>query len=305
MIHHTADVQTKNIGNGTDIWQFCVILPGAVIGENVNICSGVFIENDVVVGNNVTIKSGVQLWDGARIGDDVFVGPNVTFTNDKYPRSKIYPQEFSSIAVRKGASVGANATLLPGIVIGEQALIAAGAVVTKDVPSKAVVAGNPARIVSYLGSDQKIPSIDESVFDHAREDEAKHFRIRKFEVHSDIRGSLIAADFASEIPFIPARAFMVFDVPSKHVRGQHAHKECEQFLVCASGSCSVLLDDGIHREVHILDSKAKGLYIPPLVWGEQYDYTHDAVLLVFASHAYDADDYVRDYEDFLGLKDGR
>lgn len=133
MIHPLADVQSKNIGKNTNIWQFCVVLPNAVIGENCNICSHCFIENDVKIGNNVTIKCGVQVWDGITIEDNVFIGPNVTFTNDKYPKSKHYPQEFLGTLIKKGASIGANATILPGITIGENAIIGAGAVVSKDV----------------------------------------------------------------------------------------------------------------------------------------------------------------------------
>lgn len=134
-IHKLADVQSKNIGQGTKIWQFCVVLENAVIGKNCNICAHVLIENDVVVGNNVTVKSGVQLWDGIRIEDNVFIGPNVTFTNDLYPRSKKYPEKFLQTIVKKGASIGANSTILPGITIGENAMIAAGSIVTKDVPA--------------------------------------------------------------------------------------------------------------------------------------------------------------------------
>ena len=134
-IHNLADVQSKNIGQDTKIWQFCVVLENAVIGKNCNICAHVLIENDVIVGNNVTVKSGVQLWDGIRIEDNVFIGPNVTFTNDLYPRSKKYPEKFLQTIVKKGASIGANSTILPGITIGENAMIAAGSIVTKDVPA--------------------------------------------------------------------------------------------------------------------------------------------------------------------------
>lgn len=134
-IHKLADVQSKNIGQDTKIWQFCVVLEKAVIGKNCNICAHVLIENDVVVGDNVTVKSGVQLWDGIRIEDNVFIGPNVTFTNDLYPRSKKYPEKFMQTVVKKGASIGANATIIPGVTIGENTMIAAGSIVTKDVPA--------------------------------------------------------------------------------------------------------------------------------------------------------------------------
>lgn len=133
MIHIMSDVQSKNIGENTNIWQFCVVLPDAKIGKNCNICSNCFIENDVIIGDNVTVKNGVSLYDGIIIEDNVFIGPNVAFCNDKYPRSKQFPDEFLKTIIKKGASIGSNATILPGITIGENAMIAAGAVVVKDV----------------------------------------------------------------------------------------------------------------------------------------------------------------------------
>lgn len=149
-IHALADVQTEQIGEDTRIWQFCVVFPNAKIGANCNICAHVLIENDVVIGDNVTVKSGVQLWDGLRIEDNVFIGPNVTFTNDLFPRSKIYPEKFSQTLIKLNASIGANATILPGITIGENAMVGAGAVVTKDVPAGVVVVGNPAKVVREI-----------------------------------------------------------------------------------------------------------------------------------------------------------
>lgn len=149
-IHKLADVAESSIGKNTNVWQFVVILKGAQVGEDCNICAHTMIEGDVVIGNRVTVKSGVYIWDGARIEDDVFIGPCVTFTNDLFPRSKQYPDSFKSIIIKQGASIGANATLLGGITIGENAMVGAGAVVIKDVPSNAVVAGNPARVLRYL-----------------------------------------------------------------------------------------------------------------------------------------------------------
>lgn len=155
-VHPKSDVQSVNIGEKSRVWQFVVILPNARIGADCNICSHVLIENDVIIGDRVTVKSGVQLWDGLRIEDDVFIGPNVTFTNDPFPRSKKYPLAFSVTTIKAGASIGGGATILPGITIGRGAMVGAGAVVTKSVPDFAVVVGNPARIVRYLGgSDER------------------------------------------------------------------------------------------------------------------------------------------------------
>ena len=149
-IHPLSVVMSTTIGQKTKVWQYSVILPNAVIGENCNICAHTLIENDVVIGNNVTVKSGVYVWDGITLKDNVFIGPCVTFTNDKKPRSKQYPDEFPKTVVEEGASIGANATLLPGITIGKNALIGAGAVVTKNVPENAIMVGNPAVIRGYV-----------------------------------------------------------------------------------------------------------------------------------------------------------
>ena len=149
MIHPLADCQAS-IPESTRVWQFCVILPGAKIGENCNVCSHCFIENDVEVGNNVTIKCGVQLWDGLRVEDDVLIGANVSFTNDRYPRSKQYPSTFEKTIIRKGASIGAGSVVLCGVEIGEKAMVGAGSVVTKDVPAGELWVGNPARFVRKI-----------------------------------------------------------------------------------------------------------------------------------------------------------
>ncbi len=153
MRHPLADVQSQAIGEGTRIWQFVVILAGARIGRDCNIAAHCFIENDVVVGDRVTVKCGVQLWDGLRVADDVFIGPNATFTNDRFPRSRQWPERFPETRIERGASIGAGAVILPGLTIGERAMVGAGAVVTRDVPARALVVGNPARIVRYLDDD--------------------------------------------------------------------------------------------------------------------------------------------------------
>jgi acetyltransferase-like isoleucine patch superfamily enzyme len=149
MIHPLSDVQSNNIPESTRVWQYVVILPKAVIGENCNICSHSFIENDVRIGNNVTVKCGVYLWDGITVEDNVQIGPNVTFTNDKYPRAK-QPFELQRTLIKKGASIGAAAVILGGVTIGEYALIGAGSVVTKDVPANELWVGNPANFVRRL-----------------------------------------------------------------------------------------------------------------------------------------------------------
>lgn len=155
-IHPKAIVEEgATIGEGTRVWAFAHILPGAVIGDDCNICDHTFVENKVRIDNRVTVKCGVYLWDGVVLEDDVFVGPNATFTNDKFPRSKQYPDEFPETRVCRGASIGANATILPGLTIGSKAMVGAGAVVTRDVPPNAKVVGNPARVIGYVESEYR------------------------------------------------------------------------------------------------------------------------------------------------------
>jgi acetyltransferase-like isoleucine patch superfamily enzyme/dTDP-4-dehydrorhamnose 3,5-epimerase-like enzyme len=304
-IHELSEVQSEQIGNGTRIWQYTVVLGGAIIGEDANINSHCFVENDVVLGKRVTVKAGVQLWDGIRLADDVFVGPNVTFTNDKFPRSKAYPDAFLETRVERGASIGAGAVILPGITIGMGAMIGAGSVVTRSIPAFAKVIGNPARIVGYVNSNaeagngrlldsKELPLPGEPV--ELGVDKATLHRMK---LVRDLRGSLSAGEFAKDIPFTPKRYFLVFDVPSEKTRGEHAHRTCEQFLICVNGSCSVVVDDGRSRREVVLDSPELGLYIPPGVWGIQYKYSRNATLLVFASDYYDSDDYIRNYSEFL------
>lgn len=298
MQHKLSDIQSQHIGERTNIWQFCVVLPGAVLGEDCNICAHCFIENDVVVGNRVTVKCGVQLWDGTRIEDDVFIGPNVTFTNDKYPKSKQHPEHFMPTLIKKGASIGANATLLPGITVGEGAMVAAGAVVTQDVPANAIVKGVPAKITGY--SDVDTVSSDAPGLDS--KETYKGPALFSLPTIHDMRGDLTVGEYPAELPFEPKRFFTVYNVPNSKVRGAHAHKECHQFLIVPMGSVTVILDDGESRKEYTLSSPETGLYIKPGVWGTQYKYSDDAVLFVLASHAYRADDYIRDYNEFIQWK---
>lgn len=301
-VHPLADVLTPRIGAGTNIWQFVVVLPSAVIGADCNICSHCFVENDVVIGDRVTVKNGVQLWDGLRVGDDVFIGPNVTFTNDKMPRSKQQPASFLVTRVEAGASIGGGATILPGLRIGRNAMVGSGAVVTRSVPANAIVVGNPARIVGYVDA-RGIKTHQELQKQTKASVDADDWGVKLVELPRiiDIRGSLTVGEFERSVPFNAKRYFMVFDVPSAETRGEHAHRECHQFLVCVRGSVSVVADDGHRRGEFTLDRPDVGLHLPPMVWGIQYKYSPDAVLLVFASHYYDGDDYIRDYEDFLAL----
>jgi UDP-2-acetamido-3-amino-2,3-dideoxy-glucuronate N-acetyltransferase len=309
-VHPRALCESRTIGPGTRIWAFAHVLPEATIGSECNICDHVFVENDVVIGDRVTIKCGVQLWDGLRIGDDVFIGPNVTFSNDKYPRSKQYDRELLQTHVGRGASIGGGAAILPGLRIGARAMVGAGSVVTHDVPTRAIVSGNPARIVGYVDTPRRAPEPDidgptssSDEFKNANGDRlgtgVNGVMLYRLKLVEDLRGNLSAGEFLDQIPFVPKRYFIVFDVPGKDVRGEHAHKDCEQFLVCVRGSVAVVVDDGTVSEEILLDAPNLGIYIPEMTWAVQYRYSADAMLLVFASEHYDPTDYIRDYEEFL------
>lgn len=303
--HAQALVESKNIGENTKIWAFAHVLPGAYIGADCNICDNVFIENDVSIGNRVTIKCGVQVWDGVRLEDDVFVGPNATFTNDAQPRSRSKEWKLERTLVLNGASIGANATILPGLTIGKNAMVGAGAVVTRDVPQNAIVAGNPARITGYVSSNKNkgIAVFRASESMPSRRDSAViGVSLYRMPEIKDIRGVLSFAEYGQLLPFIPKRYFVVYDVPSKEVRGEHAHKELHEFLVCLKGSCSVLVDDCENSEEFLLDSPRIGLHLSSMTWTVQYKYSPDAILLVLASEVYEENDYIRDYDDFLALK---
>jgi len=299
--HENAIVESNRVGSGTRIWAFTHVLPGAVIGDDCNLCDHVFVENDVFIGDRVTIKSGVQIWDGITLEDDVFIGPNATFTNDPFPRSKQYLQKPARTLVRKGASIGANATILPGLVIGQHVMVGAGAVVTQDIPAYAIVVGNPARITGYVQINKSpvnmIKREDEQGWDINLNVKGVH--IYELPLIVDLRGSLSYAEIEKSLPFTPKRYFIVYNVPNKEVRGEHAHRHCHQFLVCLRGSCSVVVDDGQNREEILLNRPNIGLHVPPMVWATEYKYSSDGILLVLASDIYKADDYIRDYDKYL------
>jgi acetyltransferase-like isoleucine patch superfamily enzyme/dTDP-4-dehydrorhamnose 3,5-epimerase-like enzyme len=301
-VHERGLCESEEVGARTRIWAFAHVLEGARVGADCNICDGVFVEGGAVVGDRVTVKCGVQLWDGVELEDDVFVGPNATFTNDPMPRSRQWLDEYPRTVVRSGASIGANATILPGIEIGTGAMVGAGAVVTRSVPPHAVVTGNPARIHGYVDSTSEegeplaAPTAEPSQTPLA----VRGVHLQRFAGFSDLRGRLTAGEMpGDEIPFVPQRWFVVYDVPSREVRGEHAHRVCHQFLVCVHGRVHVSVDDGQRRSEAVLDDPTLGIYVPPGIWGSQFRYDEDAVLLVLASHPYDPDDYVRDYDTFL------
>lgn len=295
------------IGDNTRVWAWAHVLGGATIGSDCNLCDHTFVENGVTIGNRVTIKCGVSIWEGITIEDDVFIGPSVTFTNDKFPRSKQYPTEYCKTIIEQGASIGANATILP-VTIGAHAMVGAGAVVTKKVPPYAIVVGNPARIVGYVNAtpvDSLKKSVEFEAKDSAFEISETGAKLYKIPSFSDIRGELSVLEIKKMLPFPVERIFYTYRVDSTEVRGEHAHKKCEQFLIALHGSLHVIVDDSIHREEYILNSPTYGLHLPSGCWGIQYKHSSDCVLLVLASRIYEADDYIRNYDEFLQYKGGK
>jgi acetyltransferase-like isoleucine patch superfamily enzyme/dTDP-4-dehydrorhamnose 3,5-epimerase-like enzyme len=299
-IHPQGICDSKRVGAGTRIWAFAHVLAGARIGRDCNICDHVFVENDVVIGDRTTVKCGVQLWDGVRLGHGVFVGPNATFTNDPAPRSKRRPPRFSETVVKDGASIGANATILPGVVIGENALVGAGTVVTRSVPSNAIVMGNPSRITGYVNSTRHPapPAAAVATASRSERSAVRGVRLLRLPVFGDIRGTLAVGEGRDGLPFAPKRYFFVYNVPGSDVRGEHAHKKCHQLLICVQGHVKVAVDNGRAREEFVLNAPSLGLHVPPLVWATQFKHSADAVLLVLASHPYSAGDYIRDYSAY-------
>jgi acetyltransferase-like isoleucine patch superfamily enzyme/dTDP-4-dehydrorhamnose 3,5-epimerase-like enzyme len=290
---------------GTDLGAYSIVQEGATVGTGCRIGTHVLIASGARVGDRVTIQSGTQIWNGVTLEDDVFVGPNATFVNDPFPRSGRTPEKPQTTLVRARASVGANATLLPGVEVGEGAMVGAGAVVTRTVPRDAIVVGNPARIAGYVetGRDAALRPVRPAAGEPDRfgvvATDVRGVTLHDLPVVRDLRGSLVAGEVDRGLPFVPHRYFMVFDVPGADVRGEHAHRVCHQFLVCVNGEVHVVADDGEHRQEFVLDHQGRGVYLPPMTWGIQYRYSPGSTLLVFASHAYDPDDYIRDYGEYL------
>lgn len=253
-----------------------------------------------VIGEGCTIESGAVVPDGATLGDCTSIGHNAVLL----AADSVAPGTAAQVAQR--VRVGANAVVYPGLTLGSECLVMPGAVVKRSVPPRAVVEGNPAAIVGYVDAIAPATGIAAQAALAGKTAKVEQLPVRGVTVHQfplipDLRGNLTVGEFERQIPFTPQRYFMVFGVPNREVRGEHAHKVCHQFLICTSGACSVVVDDGESRAEVVLDSPSRGLYLPPMVWGIQYKYSPDALLLVFASHHYDSTDYVRDYGEFLRM----
>jgi UDP-2-acetamido-3-amino-2,3-dideoxy-glucuronate N-acetyltransferase len=295
-IDPSARFEAEDVGAGSRVLAYARVGRGVTIGRNCVIHDHAVLVGDVTLDDDVAVHVGAQLLGSVHLEQGVAVGAGALVGAGSLEG------EPSRSIVHRFASIGVNATVLPGVVIGRHAVVEPGSVITQNVPANAVVSGNPATIVSYVDTgDDETPS--EILTTAVLLADISNTRVRGVTLHRltharDLRGSLTAAEFAA-LPFAPRRFFTVYDVPSESVRGAHAHRECSQFLVCLAGSVSCLVDDGTTRDKVHLENRAIGLHIPPMIWGTQWRYTRDALMLVLASNPYDPDDYIRDYEEFL------
>lgn len=301
-VHPSATVNSSvGLGIGVTVGPHCDIAGKVSLSAGVSLAANVVVGDGVWIGARTRIGAGASLSSGVTVGDDVVVGPNVTILGPSDASCNTYA---APTIIGDHVSVGANASVLPGTHLGHHAAIGAGAVVTRNVPPYATAVGSPARIVGYQSSREftGLPRMRASGFNDdelpksiGRATLSRHPRI------TDLRGSLSFGEVGVQLPFHPKRYFLVFDVPSREVRGEHAHRELHQLLICVKGECSVAIDDGTDRAEIMLDRPDAALHLPPMVWGSQYRYSGDAVLMVLTSDVYDANDYIRDYDEFTAL----
>ncbi len=309
LYHPTALVESKRIGPDTRVEAFAQIAAGAVVGARCLIGSGVLISRSSIVGDRVSVMAGARLPGDTTVDNDVYIGHNAVLGDDVRISDNNLSNRTTRVTVRAGTRIGANATILPGITLGANTLIEAGAVVTRDVPRNSIVAGNPAHITGYVNSTHAptAPAPAVRADGSLRSLAAAGACLYRMPLVRDLRGSLTFGEINLHLPFDPKRYFVVFDVPSRELRGEHAHLELHEFVVCLQGSCAFALDDGSNRDEVILDEPTIGLHIPPRLWRVHYKYSSDAIMLSLCSDIYRAEDYVRDYDDFLHLitTDGR
>lgn len=280
--------QLKNNRHSTS-----VVENGSFVGQNVTLGCFVQVCRDARVGDNSLIEGLTIVSSNVTIGDRVKIGHGVSFVT---PTTDAGRTEVADDVI-----IGAHAIIHHGVAIGSHAFIAPGAIVERTIPSLAIVDGSPARIIGYVGASQQVSPNEVITNSSIQPSLVAGVQIHNMPRIVDIRGNLTVGEFERTVPFAVKRYFMVFDVPSRETRGEHAHRECHQFLICVRGSCAVVADDGKNRQEFLLDRPDVGVHLPPMVWGIQYKYSADAVLLVFASHHYDSADYIRNYAEFRQL----
>jgi UDP-2-acetamido-3-amino-2,3-dideoxy-glucuronate N-acetyltransferase len=266
-IHSSAIILSRNVPALVEIGPFTLVCEDAVISDSACIGAQVMIGISVQIGPRVRIQSGACISDGCIIESDV--------------------------------TVGANASVASGVCLHMGSSVTAGTNVTMDVPPYAIISGPESAIAGYVDanlSDEKSQNIPRLI-----ERGASRIRgVRLYELpnYLDMRGNLSVGEFEKDLPFYPKRFFVVYDVTNERIRGEHAHYKCHQFLQCTHGACSIIADDGFERQEFRLDKPNRGIYLPPMIWGIQYKFTRDAVLLVFTSEHYDPEDYIRNFAKF-------
>ncbi|MFZ4986411.1 MAG: WxcM-like domain-containing protein [Blastocatellia bacterium] len=284
-------------------WTHSLIDPEARVADTAILGDFVIVSKGAFIGDGVRIHGFTQIWEDVRIESNVILESGVVLQRPLSADGK-------ATIFRPGCVIGAGAVIRHGVTIGEGAIIRPGSVVEHDIPPYAIVSGFPARAVGYVESissevrsawrlQATFPSTPATV--PLGVGAVTLHRLKKV---CDPRGDLSVGEFPLDIPFEPKRYFLVFNVPSENTRGEHAHRKCHQFLICVNGSCALVVDDGKSRCEILLESRDMGVHLPPMTWGIQYKHSKDAVLLVFTSEYYDADDYIRDYGDFIALTAG-
>lgn len=283
--------ESSQVGAGCRIGPYAVIEARAVVGENSTVEAHVVISTGVRTGSGARLQVGCQIGPGAQIGHNVSIGALASLASS----------QDQPIGIGDGATIESHATVRAGVVIGHSAIVEAGAVVTRNVPALAVVSGNPAKIVRYVTTVRPPQILRELTASSSTQTTVRGVTVHQLPLIEDLRGTLSFGEEARHVPFPIRRYFLTFDVDSEEVRGEHAHRSLEQFLICIHGRCHLMTDDGRHREEFILDRPNIALYLPPMIWGVQYRFSPGAVLLVFCSDYYDPDDYIRDYQEFTTL----
>ena len=321
-LHYRPNVEIGEgsvVGPNAVIYYDVVIGARALIGDGASIREQCRIGDDCLISRCVTVNYNVQIGDrtrimdnthitgNMRIGSDCFISLCVGTTNDNAIGKLPYdPERVRGPIVEDGAAIGAGATILPALTIGRNSIVGAGSVVTGNVQANAIVTGSPARVTGYV--EMTKAATKRYAFDasDAGQPSASSTSVAGVTVHQlrfveDMRGNLSVGEFAREIPFVARRFFSIFDVPGSRVRGEHALKACDQFIICLKGRASVVIDDGTKREEVLLDRPNIGVYIPAMIWTTFYKFSPDAILLVFASTYYQHTEYIRDYQEYLGI----
>lgn len=305
-IHSSAICESLPASGDIEVGAFSRIEAGARIAASCIIEDHVTIEAGAVLGTGCVVARGAYICGQSILEDNVYIGPHAVLTNRRFPRASLLPAEtIQPIRIEQGCSIGAGAVILPGLRLGRSSMVGAGAVVTLNVPPYAVVVGNPGRIVGYdrqsgvhMTTRTPEPQLHSQT---AAGDTIAGVRLFRLRSYRDARGSLIPVELDRDLPFRPARIFLVYGAADTRIRGEHAHRECHQILVCMHGSVRVFVDNGSARHEFTLQSPEEALWLKPGIWASQHHFSPDARLLVYASHGYDDNDYIRDYELFLQL----